>query len=128
MKVHSFNEGGKFTQIIEVGEHRLFADQPAQAGGNDKGPEPHDYLLVALASCTAMTVKMYSDRKQWPLKKVDVDVTLIKGEDKINTFNRVMKLEGDLDQTQRERLLEIANKCPVHLILSNASKITTQLL
>ncbi len=127
MSVHSFNEGGKFTQIIEVGKHRLFADQPIEEGGDDKGPQPHDYLLIALSSCSAMTVKMYADRKQWSLKKIDVDVTMTKG-DKMNTFNRSIKLEGDLDQGQKERLLEIANRCPVHLILSGASKIITHLV
>lgn len=127
MAVHVYNEGGKFTQVIEIDNHRLFADQPIKDGGDDKGVSPHDFLLAALGSCTTMTVKMYSDRKGWPLKKVDVEVSLVK-EDKTNVFQRTIKFEGDLDKEQRARLLEIANRCPVHVILTGQIKITTELV
>ncbi len=123
-EVHVFNEGGKFTQVIEVDGHRLFADQPQSAGGDNKGLQPHDFLLAALGSCTAMTVKMYSDRKNWPLKKVDVVCSLSK-EDQIHIFKRKIKFIGELSIDQKTRLKEIADRCPVHLTLTGTIRVDT---
>src|SRR4051794_12380633 len=102
---------GKFGQTVEVGPHRLPADEPVESGGDDTGPAPHELLEAALGACTSMTVKMYADRKGWPLRAAAVRVRLEKQGD-ATTLHRSVTLEGDLDDEQRARLLEIANKCP----------------
>lgn len=116
--------GGPFAQDIEVGGHRLRADEEKEKGGGDTGAGPHELLLAALASCTAMTLKVYAERKAWPLRDVQVTVN---GSTTPTGFviTREIALEGDLDGEQRQRLLEIADKCPVHKTLSGAITIQT---
>lgn len=119
---------GRFAQLITAGRHRLRADEPASVGGDDSGPGPYDLLLAGLGACTSMTVRMYAEQKKWPLERVTVDLKHDKvhasdcaecetREGKIDKIERVMTLEGNLDEAQRARLLEIANKCPVHRTL-----------
>jgi putative redox protein len=115
--------GGKFSQDIEVAGHKIRADEEPANGGDDTGAEPHELLLAALGSCTAMTLKVYAERKGWPLRNVHVELNGATGETGF-VITRELTLEGDLDAEQRQRLLEIADKCPVHKTLSN--KITIQ--
>lgn len=129
---------GKFTQTISVGGHRLRADEPPGVGGADTGPSPYDLLLAGLGACTSMTVRMYADLKQLPLDKVTVRLRHDKihaqdcsecetREGKIDRIDREIELEGKLDEAQRARLLEIANKCPVHRTLHSEVVIPTRL-
>ncbi len=129
---------GKFTQTIRAGKHRLRADEPPSAGGNDSGPGPYDLLLAGLGACTAMTIRMYADFKQLPLEKVTVRLKheKIHAQDcaecetrdgKIDKIEREIELQGALDDAQRAKLLEIANKCPVHRTLHSEVLILTRL-
>lgn len=128
-----------FTTEVVAGEHYFLADEPKSAGGNDLGPSPYQLLNAALGACTAMTIKMYADRKKWPLLKATVHLSYNKEYDKdsanpedksskIDVFERELELEGDLSEDQRKRLLEIANKCPVHRTLTdNSVEVKTSL-
>ncbi len=127
-----------FVQTVETGGHRFQSDEPIAAGGTDTGPSPYDLLLAALGSCTSMTIGLYARRKQWPLDRVRVRLTHRKEhardcadcETKTGMLDRIereIELDGELDEGQRERLLEIANKCPVHRTLSSEIRIQTQL-
>jgi len=129
---------GKFEQTISAGRHRLRADEPIAAGGADNGPSPYDLLLAGLGACTSMTIRMYAARKQWPLAGLSVKLTHSKvhAEDcadcdtksgKIDRIEREITIEGNLDGAQREKLLEIANKCPVHRTLNSEVWIPTRL-
>lgn len=105
------------------------ADEPVEDGGANTGPAPHRLLLSALGACTAITVQMYAARKQWPLRHVAVDLQFnpqgTPGSG--NDITRLITLEGDLDDEQRERLLQIANKCPIHKVLAGEVRIASQL-
>ncbi|MBI3056665.1 MAG: alpha/beta fold hydrolase [Betaproteobacteria bacterium] len=129
---------GKYEQTISAGRHRLRADEPVAAGGADNGPSPYDLLLAGLGACTSMTIRMYAAQKQWPLAGLSVKLTHAKvyAEDcadcdtkagKIDRIEREITIEGDLDGAQREKLLEIANKCPVHRTLHSEVWIPTRL-
>ena len=116
--------GGKFTQDITVGGHKIRADEEADQGGDDTGPVPHELLLAALGACTAMTLKVYAERKGWPLRNVRVTVNGATGATGF-VINRALAFEGALDAEQQQRLLEIADKCPVHKTLSGEIAINT---
>jgi len=118
---------GKFRQRVQIGGHVLTADEPESNGGNDAGPAPHEFLLAGLGACTSMTVKVYADRKEWPLRSVDVTVEGHHDETRVFTVKRTISFDGDLSHEQRVRLLEIANKCPVHKTLSGTIRIETTL-
>lgn len=122
---------GSYTQSVQAGRHTLTADEPLDRGGLDKGPNPFELLLGGLGACTTMTIRMYADRKGWPLEKVSVRLTHSKIEELGNgvadIITRDISLEGDLDAEQRQRLLEIANKCPVHKTLENHPRMLTRL-
>ena len=129
---------GRFTQIVRVGRHELVADEPEHLGGDDRGPGPYDYVLAGLGACTSMTVRMYAERKGWPLARVEVrlDHKKIHAEDcadcetrtgKLDEIDRHLTFEGALDDRQRARLLEIADKCPVHRTLTHEIKIRSTL-
>jgi putative redox protein len=119
-------KSGKFQQDIEIEEHHLVADEPVASGGEDAGPAPHDFLLAALGACTSMTVKMYAERKGWPLTSVEVKLSQAKEND-VHVIKRHVHFEGALDAEQRTRLLEIANKCPVHKTLTGQIRIDSDL-
>jgi uncharacterized OsmC-like protein/pimeloyl-ACP methyl ester carboxylesterase len=126
-----------FLQDVTSGErHHALADEPVSYGGTDRGMTPYGFLSAGLGACTSMTIRMYARRKGWPLDHVRVDVTHDKvhaqdaaspGEDKVDRFTRVIHLDGGLDADQRARLLEIADKCPVHRTLERRSHIDTRL-
>jgi putative redox protein len=121
---HVVTGQGKFQQRIEVGPNTLLADEELSVGGTDTGPAPHELLLSALGACTSMTVKVYADRKGWPLESVDVKVSGDKKDDAFQ-INVAVELHGPLDEEQRKRLLEIAGKCPVHRTLTSPIRIDT---
>jgi len=128
---------GKFEQSVIVGKHRLLADEPLSAGGNGSGPNPYDYLLAGLGACTSMTIRLYADHKKLPLKHVSVRLKHDKihaadcencetKEGKIDRIDREVTLEGDLTVEQRAKLMEIADKCPVHRTLHGEIDIRTR--
>ena len=127
-----------FTTTVLAGKHYLTADEPESVGGNDFGPSPYEYVSSGLGACTAMTLRMYADRKKWDLQKVVVHINhgkdypsnideIEKTTKKIDVFEREIELYGDLDDAQKQRLLEIADKCPVHRTLHASSEIKTSL-
>ncbi len=127
---------GKFQQNIAAGDHRLLADEPTDIGGTNTGPTPYDLLLAGLGACTAMTVRLYADRKRWPLAGIAVALKHAKihaadcadcetKAGKIDRIERTIRLNGPLDQEQRAKLLEIADKCPVHRTLHSEVQIVT---
>jgi putative redox protein len=125
--VNAHTDEGKFRQRLAIGGHVLVADEPESNGGRDAGPAPHEFLLAGLGACTSMTVKMYADRKGWPLRSVDVTVEGRHDDARIFIIDRTIVFEGDLTEEQRDRLLDIANKCPVHKTLSGTILIETKL-
>lgn len=129
---------GKFAQDIYTGRHRLRADEPLSIGGAGSGPSPYDLLVAALGACTAMTLRMYADRKGFPLERVSVDLKHDKvhaidcdecetSDAHIDRIERVVTLKGNLDASQRAKLLEIADKCPVHRTLHSEVLVPTSL-
>lgn len=135
----SLNDVEKFTTNLKLGNHYLVADEPTSFGGNNFGPSPYEFVSAGLASCTAMTIQMYARRKKWDVQNVKVSIDYGKDhaidcencEDdssKIDTFNRTIELEGDLDDKQRQRLLQVADKCPVHKTLETKTQIITKLV
>ncbi|MNK11003.1 OsmC-like protein [compost metagenome] len=105
----------------------LFADEPIEKGGQDKGFSPRELLASSLGACTCATVRMYADRKVWDLEKVNISIDLNE-EDGQTKFTRKLELIGKLDETQRARLLTVANACPIHKILTGTITIETVLL
>jgi uncharacterized OsmC-like protein len=128
-----------FAQSIEVGPHRLAADEPVDLGGTDTGPDPYGLLLAALGACTSMTLRMYATRKGWPLQDVSVHLhhekihakDCVDCETKVGKLDRIdcrIELGGPLDAEQRARLLDIASKCPVHRTLKSEIEIRSSLV
>ncbi|WP_405207554.1 alpha/beta fold hydrolase [Aquimarina sp. LLG6339-5] len=132
------NDEGYTTQM-KVGNHYMVADEPKSVGGHDFGPSPYELVSAGLSACTAMTIKMYVARKGWDLQNVEVHTSYDKKhmedcencEDptaKIDTFDREIKLEGNLDEKQITRILQIADKCPVHKTLHSETQVITKLI
>lgn len=123
--------GGKYTLDVDNGRHKLYADEPLNFGSADLGPSPFEYLCASLGSCTAITLRMYAGRKKWEIENISVTVThsLRKTSDNEtkNVFSRVLNVKGDLDADARGRLVEIANKCPVHKMLEHGNLVETEL-
>jgi len=128
---------GKFEQSVVAGKHRYRADEPTSVGGNGSGPSPYEYLLAGLGACTSMTIRLYADAKKLPLKRVAVHLTHDKihavdcescetKEGKIDRIDREITLEGDLSTEQRAKLMEIADKCPVHRTLHSEIDVCTR--
>ena len=137
--VASLNHEDGFTTAMKVGNHYITADEPISFGGNDFGPSPYELVSAGLSACTAMTIQLYARHKGWDVQNVAVHTSYSKqhAEDcencedaaaKIDTFERDIKLTGQLDDAQKKRLLQIANKCPVHKTLHAEVKIKTRLI
>ncbi len=127
-----------FAQEITAGRHRLIVDEPMAAGGSDRGPGPYELLLAALGACTSMTIALYARRKGWPLTGVTVRLrhSRIHAEDcadcetkqgMLDRIEREIAVAGELTEEQRTKVLEIANKCPVHRTLTSEINIRTTL-
>ena len=122
---------GRYQQSVMVGEHRLIADEPASMGGSDAGPAPFDFVMAGLGACTSMTLRMYAERKGLPLEKVEVELHHHKRDTETGSrdcIERKITLIGALTVEQRQRLLEIANKCPVHRALSQSFQLDCTLV
>ncbi len=128
-----------YAQEIVVGNHRLVADEPVEAGGTDTGPNPYDLLLAALGACSSITLRMYADRKGWPLEGVTVRLSHRKIHARdcaeceteggfIDEIEKSVSLSGPLDEAQRARLFEIAGRCPVHRTLMSEIRIRSSLV
>lgn len=133
----SLREGYK--TVLSVGGHTVITDEPVEAGGLDLGPTPMGLMVGSLGSCIAITVKLYADRKKWPLDGIDVDVTMERfkaadypayegDEDYVHEFNVRVDLKGDLTDEQRARLMEIAGKCPVHRAITMPAFVFDELV
>ena len=129
---------GKFINDVLAGRHYLRADEPEESGGDDTGPSPYDLVTAGLGACTSMTLRMYADHKGWPVERVQVRLFHEKlhakdcertdrEEGKIDKIERRVQIEGDLDDEQRQRMVEIADKCPVHNTLTRENVIETTL-
>ena len=129
---------GKFPQTVLMGPHRLRADEPQSVGGTDTGPTPYQLLTAALGACTNMTIKMYADRKGWTINRLETVLKhdKIHADDcadcettvgKIDRIHKTLTIEGPLDADQRAKLLEIADKCPVHRTLHSEVLIETDM-
>jgi len=127
----------KYVQEISVGSHVLQADEPSDAGGDDAGPNPYELLLSALGACTSITVQVYARSKQWPLEGLHVSLSYAKvhAEDcancdtEVRTIDRIeveISLRGNLSEDQRRRLMQIADKCPIHRTLTSKIEILTR--
>ncbi|MGH9175244.1 MAG: OsmC family protein [Vicinamibacterales bacterium] len=128
-----------FAQSIDVGQHHLVADEPTDAGGAGTGPSPYDLLAAALGACTSMTISYFARKRQWPLEWVNVRVRHAKvhaedcatcetKEGRIDRLERTIELRGQLTADQRQELLRIADRCPVHRTLTSEIEIQTSLL
>ncbi len=114
-----------FAHEIEIeGGHTLLIDEPAEAGGTDTGPRPTQLLAASLAGCTAITVEMYAERKGWDVGSIEVDVDVSYDGPVPSTFAVALKLPRELSEEQRERLLVVAGKCPVHKVLVGEASVT----
>jgi len=116
---------------IHIQPHVLLADEPKEIGGQDLGPAPAELLLSSLGTCKAITMRMYADRKQWDLDAVEISLSISKQRGELQETNFIkchIRLDGNLDETQRQRLLKIGNKCPIHKILSNPIVIESNLI
>lgn len=126
---------GKFENAVVIGDFTALADEPVDVGGGGRGPDPYEYVAAGLGACTSMTLRMYADRKGWPLERVSVAIShgkdhaqdCLNCEDagRIDVFDRAITIEGDLDPTQRARMMEIADKCPVHRTLEAGGHVRT---
>ena len=132
------SSSGFLKQEITAGTHQFIADEPREAGGTDAGPDPYSYLLAALGACTSMTLQLYARRKQWPLEKVTVRLNNDRihaadcancstTEGMIDRIERVISLTGPLTDEQKTRLLEIADKCPLHKTITSEISIISSL-
>ena len=130
--------GGRFTNVMRDGRHVITADEPADVGGNDAGPGPYELLLMSLGACTSMTLRMYAELKKLPLERVRVKLSHRKihaqdcvecetKEGKLDEITREITLEGALSEEQRKRMLEIADRCPVHRTLTSEIRILSRL-
>lgn len=118
---------GPLQQKLIAGDLHFLADAEISKGGSGTGPSPHEYLGAALAACTSMTLKMYAGRKEMKLENAIVTVDIERVND-VETFSREIQLQGNLSAEEKERLLEIANKCPIHKALAGQIQIKTQLV
>ncbi|MHA7901226.1 MAG: bifunctional alpha/beta hydrolase/OsmC family protein [Henriciella sp.] len=136
--VSETGENGPYQNEILMNGRRFFADEPESLGGADSGPNPYAYVVAGLGACTSITLRMYANHKKWPLQRVSVrldhekrhaeDCVDCGPNDRIDVFTRYIDIEGELDDAQRARLLEIADRCPVHRTLEHGAKVETHLV
>lgn len=123
--------GGKYTQDVLTSRHHLFADEPETFGSADIGPTPYEYLCAALGACTTITLRMYAERKKWSVDHIACEVkhkkSVREGGQSHDVFTRTLSIQGELDDEQRQRMKEIANKCPVHRTLEHQAHVETEL-
>lgn len=129
--VHIHNADVKYKTTMTAGRHELLSDEPTSIGGQDEGPDPYDYLLMSLGSCTAITLRMYAARKKWPVEDIYIELRHFKdhAEDcedcdeksaKIDKIEKEILIKGDLTDEQLQRMLEISKKCPVNKTLKGS--------
>ena len=130
--VHLHLPEENYQTIMHAGRHELIADEPEALGGKDMGPDPYDYLLMALGSCSVITMKMYAERKKWPLEDLYIEMRHYKKEVeetgatiKKDVIEKEITIAGNLDEKQTDRLIEISKKCPVHRTLLGSVEIIT---
>lgn len=111
---------------LKVRQHEMIADEGPAVGGEDAGPTPHEMIEAALAACTIMTLQLYANRKEWPLEGADVAVRIEKEDRKETLILKEITLRGNLSEEQKTRLLEIADKCPIHRLLLSSMQIRTE--
>ena len=124
----AINTGGVYKTNLLTHSHELIVDEPKEYGGSELGPAPADYLCAALASCKAITIRMYVNRKGWKVEDINIKANFVKGdqlESGINTFFCEVELTGDLTEEQRKRILEIAKACPIDRLLHKPSEVVT---
>jgi putative redox protein len=122
------NKGAVYTTKLFVDDREYLADEPEMFGGNNEGPAPGQYVCMALASCKAITLRMYANRKKWKLDEIKIKVSMVKGDQMpsgLNTFYCSIKLLGELNEEQEKRLLEISKVCPVDRLLSKPGEVVT---
>jgi len=118
----------KLAAEIVAGHFQILSGEPLDLGGDDDGPSPHQLLEAALSACTILTLQMYANRKQMNLTECKATVKIESESAEASTISRTLEFEGDLSQEDRQRLLEIANKCPIHKLLSSRISINTKLV
>lgn len=127
-----------YETVLSAGRHELLADEPKRSGGEDKGPDPYDYLLMSLGSCTAITLRMYAEKKEWPVTDIFVELRYFRdhAEDcidcdeknsKIDKIEKELIVKGDLTQEQLDKLLEISHKCPVNRTLQGTIEMNSKI-
>ena len=112
---------------IATGHHTLIADEGPELGGKDLGPAPYDLLISALAACTVITLRMYADRKGWPVTSVQADIHFRRDDAKVESIDRVLRIEGTVDDEQKKRMADIAERTPVTLTLKRSLEVRTRL-
>lgn len=135
--VRETGDNGPYQNEVLIGGRRFFADEPESVGGADTGPDPYAWVEAGLGACTSITMRMYANRKKWPVDRISISIDRTKKHaedcvdcgpgDKIDVFTRYIEIEGHLDDEQRARMLEIADRCPVHRTLEKGAKVETHL-
>jgi len=125
-RVVAVNIGGVYKTQLDANGHTIIADEPIEVGGKDLGVTPGDLLRASLAACTTITLRMYCNRKNWDVDRIHVEVISDSANGK-TTFKRIIEIEGDVDDEQKKRLMQIANACPVHKALTNPIEIESTL-
>jgi len=115
-----------YATSIATGHHQLTADEGPELGGKDAGPAPYDLLVSSLGTCTVITLKMYAARKQWPVTSVQADIHFVR-QDKVESIDRTLRIEGAVDDEQKKRMADIAERTPVTLTLKRSLEIRTKL-
>jgi len=121
------NGQGRYQQEVSIGRHQLLADEPESLGGDDSGPSPMEFVLTGLGACTAITLRMYAEKKGLDIARITVSLEHRRSPEGRHQVERIVSLEGQLSDEQRARLLEIANRCPTHLALQQPLEVATRL-
>lgn len=128
-KVSAVIKENKYRTEIQAGTHTIIADEPEELGGNNEGVSPDELLAASLAACTSITLRMYLDRKGWSVRSIVVDVDIQRdAKNNSSEFIRTIRVEGELDEKQQQRIVYIANACPIHKTLTGTITVTTQLI